>query len=528
MLAVIFVGFALHRIWEFCKRFRTPLKRFDGPEADSWLWGNSLKIIGPQSSEDEWIQAYGRTYVTPVMFGKLRLNTTDPRAVAHVLAHVDNWPKPEPVRELLGSVTGEGLFIAEGETHKRQRRIMNPSFSSGQLRELNSIFFETANQLRDVLDSILTGGRAEQEIDMFNFAGRASLDIIGLAGFGYRFNALDDERNELFTALNELVQAMSRAPLMSLLRNRMKWLRYIPTKTHRVMKASLESVNRIGMELVLARKEEVQQDIQGATVSRSKIVGKDLLSSLVRANMAQNLPISHRLSDKEVLAQISTFVVAGHETSAVSLSWTLLALAEHQEVQHQLRNELSLVAEEAPSMDELNALPYLDMVVKESLRFRPPVPLTTRIAVHDDEIPLSRPVADRYGVPHDSIQVQAGDFFGIEIRAMNRSKELWGEDADDFRPERWNEELAGARAIPGPYAHILTFLGGPRACIGYKFSIMELKSLLFTLIRSFEFAPVPGKKIGTQWVIVDRPIVKGEERKGLQLPLIVKRTSKEI
>jgi len=528
LAGVLFAVYVLNGVWQFSKRFRTPLNLLPGPPRYSYFLGNLPQYFKDNTIGEKWSKEYGTTFAVPVMLGRKRLDTIDTRAVSNIPAPTETYPKPDHMRVLLGSTLGNGLLIAEGDVHKRQRRIMNPSFSPGQIRDVTPIFFETAGQLRDVLNSILSKapGPDGAEIDVFNWVGRAALDIIGWAGFGYRFNSLYDETNELFLAYHNMFEAMGQSRLLGILRNRFKLLRYIPTKQDRVMKASMKTTNRIGMQLIRAKKEAVQQELHSTDVEKNKIVGKDLLSALIRANMAADLAPAHRMSDEECLAQISTFIVAGHETTASGVTWNLLSLAQNPEVQDKLRAEVSLVAEEAPSMDDLNALPYLDMVVKESLRFHSPVHGTLRHAVHDDEIPLSKPVVDKNGVSHDSIRVQAGDLVGIEIILMNKSKELWGEDADKFRPERWSEDLGGANAIPGVYSHMLTFIGGPRACIGYRFSIIEAKALLFTLIRSFEFAPVPGKEIGINNVIVARPNVKGEDVKGLQLPMIVKRVSK--
>lgn len=113
-----------------------------------------------------------------------------------------------------------------------------------------------------------------------------------------------------------------------------------------------------------------------------------MLSCLIRANMANNLPPSERLSSEDVLGQISTFVIAGHETTSTSLSWTLLALALHPEAQEKLREECMSVGE-FPEMDVLEGLKYLDAVVRESLRWNSIVPSSIRTCMKDDVIPLS-------------------------------------------------------------------------------------------------------------------------------------------
>lgn len=101
--------------------------------------------------------------------------------------------------------------------------------------------------------------------------------------------------------------------------------------------------------------------------------------------------------------EVPTFIVAGHETTSTGTMWTLFSLTQYPNVQHKLREELLTVTTENPTMEELQALPYLDMVVKESLRHHSPVPMTIRQAVTDDIIPCSTPYTDRHGVQRDSI-----------------------------------------------------------------------------------------------------------------------------
>ncbi|EJU01813.1 cytochrome P450 [Dacryopinax primogenitus] len=527
VLAVIAAGYTLRGLWQFSRRFFTPIRHLPGPSRRSWLWGNAAAVLQDDACLCEWTEQFGVAYRLPSMLGKCRLNTIDPRAVGHILSHTDIYPKAEHARTLLRAAIGEGLVVAEGDTHKRQRKIMNPSFAPIQIREATPIFFEISYQLRDVLNELQGMAVSTQgvELDMFAWIGRASLEIIGLAGFGYRFNCLVDESNELFHAYHDMEQELGRNPLTDLLKDRFKFLRRIPGFRNPVMDAALNTTHRVGTELVMKRKAEVFEEMQSKFGQNGKIAGRDVLTALIRANMAAGVSENQQMSDREVLAQISTFIIAGHETSASAVTWTLMSLAQYPEVQGKLREELSLVSQDMPTMDDLNALPYLDIVVKESLRLHSPVHYSLRVAKQDDTIPLLHPIVDRYGRKLDHLRVQAGDFVGVEIMPMNRSTALWGPDAGDFRPDRWNEETTGAKEISGVYAHTLTFIGGPRACIGYRFAITEMKAILFALIREFEFVPVPGKEIAVKNVIVARPYVKGEGTR-LQLPLLVKRVSR--
>jgi hypothetical protein len=167
-------------------------------------------------------------------------------------------------------------------------------------------------------------------------------------------------------------------------------------------------MNRIGRQLLRESKASIHD----------KSMGRDLLTLLVKANMATDLPESQRLSDDDVLArmfkvalllsfcfltiiststEVPTFLVAGHETTSNAVTWALFALTQNISSQSKLREELLSLDTDTPTMDQLNALPYLDMVVREVLRIHAPVPSTIRVAMKDDVIPLSEPFVDKHG-----------------------------------------------------------------------------------------------------------------------------------
>ena len=165
-----------------------------------------------------------------------------------------------------------------------------------------------------------------------------------------------------------------------------------------------------------------------------------------------DIPEEQRLTDSEVLArespsstqhqhaadiyrcvEIPTFLVAGHETTSTAASWTLFALTKQPALQRKLRDELLSVETDSPTMDELNALPYLDQVVHETLRLHAPVVTTIRQAQHDDVIPVSQPYTDKQGKIQHGIGVASGNRVFIPILAVQTSKQIWGEDALEFK-----------------------------------------------------------------------------------------------
>jgi len=303
--------------------------------------------------------------------------------------------------------------------------------------------------------------------------------------------------------------------------------RIIPTERGRNEKEAQSTMRRIGEQLVKDRKSSILGEEKDGVDANGKddsdMQGRDLLTALIKANLDTDLPDSQRMADEDVLAQVPTFLVAGHETTSTETMWALFALAQQPAMQAKLRAELRAVPTDAPSMEDLSALPYLDAVVRETLRLHAAVPSTIRIAMKDDMIPVAEPYTDRKGVTHSAIRVQAGDGIFIPIMAINRAKAIWGEDAQEFNPDRWSHIPEAAHSIPGVWGNMLTFLGGARSCIGYRFALIEMKALLFTLLRSFEFdLAVPVEDIEKRSMVVTRPYLKSDKKGGAQLPMLVK------
>jgi len=300
-------------------------------------------------------------------------------------------------------------------------------------------------------------------------------------------------------------------------------LRNLPTERNRSRDAAMKTMRRVGAELIQERKKLFMDEKSGPTVPSDGWQRKDLLSALVKANMDPDIPESQRMSDEDVLSQIPTFLVAGHETSSTQTTWTLFSLAQHPEIQSRLREELLSVPTDEPSMDELQALPYLDAVLRESLRLHAAVPATSRTASKDDIIPLGEPIVDKHGRTITELRVKKGDIFIIPITSVNRMTSLWGLDAEEFNPDRWSNIPEAATSIPSVFANVLSFLAGARGCIGYRFAVVEMKVILFTLIRAFEFElAIPADEFTKRSMVVTRPYLKSEKDGRAQMPLLVK------
>ncbi|GAA5831678.1 hypothetical protein JCM3766R1_004976 [Sporobolomyces carnicolor] len=545
----------------FVTPLRSSLRNVPGPERDSLLWGNMERIFAsePGKVHIEFNEKYGGATRYHGLYGNQRLVLFDPTALNHVLlSNCYEYPKPEEVRGDLAMILGKGVLFAEGDDHRRQRRIMQPAFSPAHIRALGPIFFEHAYKLREIWTNMVktgaddekafpdaetyeryrTGKRDKEEatLDIMPWLSRLTLDIIGVAGFGYEFDAIHQSGNKLAAAFAGMFSpsAVAKKPRPSafliqrvigfLIRalpilNIAKWIPNERIQRVRQGFATLESESR---NIIESKQGEVEKD--GLESVRGS---KDLIALLLKS---ASTDAKAKMSAEELRGQLTTFLLAGHETTSTSLTWTLWTLSRYPEVQSKLRAEIREARKKAKTngleeieSDDLSALPYLDAVTREILRLESPVSATIRHAAQDDMIPLSRPIRSNLD-PNETvshISVKRGQILFIPITAVNHSKEIFGPDASEFRPERWlGAEADKIQGKVGVYSSTLTFLAGPRSCIGYKFALLELKAILATLIDDFEFAlRDPPFEIERRSAIVMRPLVIGEEMLGNRMPL---------
>ncbi|KAJ7284064.1 cytochrome P450 [Mycena rebaudengoi] len=509
------------------REFTSPIQRLPGPNGGHWLYGKFKELTEDSTLEEQWAQQYGSVLKYNGFLGAARLQTTDTKALNHVLMNSYVYQKPDANRYTLGRIIGPGLFVVEEDVHKQQASCGNPAFGAPQVAELTPIFVETSMQLRDIWEGQIAQQGGIARVDVLSWLGKATLDMIGLTGkfcFNYHFNALTaspkSTPDELDKAFGAILRAGTNMTPIRILQAWIPFFRFIPTKLGKIIERSQLVMKRIGTELL---RESKRQIAEGGSSQKER--SRDLLSLLVRANAATDIPASQRLSDDDVLAQVPTFLVAGHETTSTAMTWALFALTQNTAAQTRLRDELLSVSTESPTMDDLNALPYLDCVVRETLRLHAPVPRTNRVAMQDDVVSLNTPFMDVNGTLHETLRIPKGQAITIPILAVNRDPAIWGPDAHQFIPERWESMAQTSNTIPGVWGQMLTFLGGPRNCIGYRFSLVQMKALLFTLVRAFEFElAVPAGDIGDKCMsnIVQRPVVKSEPDAGSQMPLLIK------
>ncbi|OCB92139.1 cytochrome P450 [Sanghuangporus baumii] len=480
-------------------RLRVKTTKLKGPPSSSWIFGvtkelsNVTKEVSKGDSGalyEQWAKEYGPVYQIPTPLGGRRTILTDPKAVAHFYSkETFTYVQSNFSKRLIESLLGRGLLWSEGESHRRQRKTLTPAFSNAAIRSLTPVM------------------------------NCVSLDSIGIAGFGHDFGALQGKRSSVEEVLDSFGTAPPMSMVVMLLGQVIPILQKLPTTRGNLMRKLHDTMGGVSEQLLeRSRKEKALGG--GVTDTSRSIIG-----SLLRA---ENADSELRLTPEEALAQMKVLILAGYETTSISLTWALIELSLHPEKQDKLYLELAEFTNKDPTYDQLTSgLPYLDSVTREVLRLHPPLAQSGRVAKYDDIIPLSTPITTTSGKQVDHIAVAQGSAVFVSIRAINRSEEIWGPDAKEFKPERWLDNESGltpkAKEVQG-YHHILSFVDGPRTCLGRAFAIAEFKSVLSVLIRNYAFSlrDGPETKIDRVTTLLPRPKVAGEPGYAMPMRLILR------
>ncbi|KAI0059700.1 cytochrome P450 [Artomyces pyxidatus] len=512
------------------------LWKIPGPPAASFITGNYSQMFhaGANAFHEQIIRTYGRVIRTSGFLGDSQLIISDTKALMTILMKEhDIFEEADWFIECNRHAFGIGLFGTEGERHRKQRKQLNPVFSYTQMRSLTPLFEGIAHQFCDVIHTQVVD--SPQEVEIYSWLSRTALELIAQGGLGYTFNSLDPNSrdNEFGKAIKEYMPTLTGLlvwrtlfPLIShwppcFLRSGAK---LIPLpKLHKLIYLS-DTMRRYSKEVFDEKKALLEHgdDVFSQQLSE----GKDIISVLMKCN--GNASEEERLTDEEILSQMTTLLFAATDTTSSALSRILLLLSQHPDVQEKLRQELNEAFARSSSSgidyDELLELPYLEAVCRETLRLFPPASFVSRICRADACVQLSQPV-ETADSPISSLFVPRGTTVLINILGVNRDPSIWGADASEWKPGRWlaplPESVVEAR-IPGVYSNLLTFVGGGRACIGFKFSQLEMKVVLSQLIREFRFAP-SSKEIVWRFGSVTSPSVKGSTDVGPKMPLIVER-----
>jgi cytochrome P450 len=361
-----------------------------------------------------------------------------------------------PGVQFLRPLLGDGLFLSEGDTWLRQRRLVQPAFHRQRVAGYGDVM--TAFTERHV-----AGWKDRDVIEVHAEMMALTQAIVGKTLFDADVSGDAHEAGQAARVLAEDFGAR-----LSSFRLIPYWL---PTPRNLRSRRAIRRLDQIIHRMIAERRASAED--RG-----------DLLSMLLHAQDADD---GSRMTARQVRDEAMTMFLAGHETTAVALSWTWYLLAQHAEADAKLVDELrEALGSRAPSVTDLPRLKYAGMAVTEAMRLYPPAYAIGRQAVRATEI-AGQPIAP-------------GDIFAAPAWTVHRDRR-WFEEPEAFRPERWAGDLA--QRLPR-FAYF-PFGGGPRQCIGNSFAQMEAVLILATIAQRFRLSLVPGQRITPTPYITLRP-----------------------
>jgi cytochrome P450 len=383
----------------------------------------------------------------------------DPPAIRRVLLEaVEDYPKSVATRAILEPAIGDSLFLAEGEEWRWQRRAAAPAFSARSVDALTPVMTRAAEATCARL-AAKTGRAADMVAEMTAAAFDVIADVTFSDGQGI-------DRARVVAALEAYVDEAARMSILDVIG--------LPASVPRPARA------------FAARRLEATKAEADAAIARRRAAGPGGAGDLLDRLMAAEDPETGRRMEADTLREtLLTFIVAGHETTALTLSWALYLCAFDPQVQEAARREAQgVLGDRAAGAEDVASLPLVRAVVEEALRLYPPGAFLSRTAQAPDRL--------------SAAVIRPGDTVMIPVWALHRHRRLWAEP-DAFRPGRW---LGPERPERWRY---LPFGDGPRICIGMRFALQEATVILATLLARFRFAAVPGRDPRPVTILTTRP-----------------------
>ncbi|KAJ7082294.1 cytochrome P450 [Mycena epipterygia] len=499
--ATVAIALVLYSVF----RRRSTVRNILGPPSPSWIFGNMLQLLlAPVYGEHEfkWQKLYGPIYRLKGCFGQDRLMVADPLALQYIL----NTPNFEhsPLLELMFDLLcgTDSVIVVKGEAHRRLRVALNPGFSTSAVRSYQPVFESVAQTITARLES-----SSPTSIDMCSLLGTATLSAVCEAALGYSIDQLGEDFVTNNTRILAISSTQSAAQILAdaIAARLPVWLSrtaiYLPTVAFKALRKAKYGSKQLGDQIV---REKLQAAKQGLEMNT------DVYSLLLNPDESEKT--GKVLSDEEVAAQTAVILIAGQDTTTNTLAFALLELATHPEFQEKLRAEIHSTLGGGRGNVAYDNMPLLNAFIKEVLRVYPAAPIVDRVAVRDTVIPLAESIITATGERVSEIPVQKGQLVTLALASYQRLESRWGEDAHEFKPSRWIEGTPYQGEAVGPYANLLSFLGGSRTCLGWRFAILEMQVIICELVGKFSFALSENDPVRTRFAATLLPTVRNGEK----------------
>jgi cytochrome P450 len=398
-----------------------------------------------------------------------------PDAIQRVMQdNQNNYSKDTIAFKSLRLIFGNGLICSNGDFWLRQRRLAQPAFHKDRINRLSEMIVEQTQMMLDPLDSAVKNGQA---INIGHELLNLTMGVATQALFSNRVQDVDGKLGVIIQHLASDTTFRFENPFYPPL--------WIPAPRNRRLNTALTQLDEIIYGIISDRR-------------KNPIENNDVLEMMMEAQLEESEVTGgepRSMTDKQLRDEMVTLMLAGHETTAMHLGWTLYLLTQHPEVEARLRRELDTVLEgRPPRLEDLPQLEYVRMVRDEAMRLYPPVWLTERKPLKDD-------VLCGYHIP-------AGISIAITQYVTHRHPDFW-DNPEAFDPERFNVENSKGRH---DYAYF-PFSGGGRQCLGKNLALLESQLILVMLLQRYRFELKPG------WQVIKEPEISMRLKGGLWMHL---------
>ncbi|XP_028112860.1 cytochrome P450 CYP72A219-like isoform X3 [Camellia sinensis] len=389
-----------------------------------------------------------------------RVNIANPKLIKEILFNYEIFQKPlrNPLERLLVS----GVVTLEGDKWVMHRNLLNPAFHLEKLKHMVPAMCSSCSEMISKWEVLVSSTKGSCEVDVRSYLDNLTADVISRTAFGSNY----EEGKRIFQLQKEQsslsIQLMQSIYIPG-------WSRFLPTKTNMRMKAIYCEVGDL-LSNIINKRERMIKENDG---------DDDLLGILLKTNLKEIQEKGNKknitLTTEEVIEECKLFYLAGQETTSALLVWTMILLSKYQKWQALAREEvLAVFGDKKPDSDGLNKLKTMTMILYEVLRLYPPAVI------------LSRTIHKKTKL--GELVLPPGVELLLPILAIHHDHEIWGNDATDFKPERFSEGVTKATKGPGAF---IPFSGGPRICIGQNFSMVEAKIALAMILQRFSFQLSP-------------------------------------
>ncbi|XP_073157610.1 cytochrome P450 CYP72A219-like [Henckelia pumila] len=386
-----------------------------------------------------------------------RLNITDPELIKEILTKPKEFHKPVP--DPIGKTIVGGLLYLEDDQWATRRKIVNPAFHMEKLKSVVGPICLSCSHMIEKWESLASGGeKSTREIDVWPYIEDLSGDVISRTAFGISHG----EGRKIFELQREQVKLALKVMLFSFIPG---W-RHFPTKTNRRMKSVVGEIHSLLKGIINQREKATE---------RGESFNDDLLGILMESNLKEIQEHGNNnmgMSIEDVIEECKLFYFAGSETTSNLLAWTMVLLSKHQDWQARAREEVLLVfGRKEPTVDGLNQLKIVTMILQEVLRLYPAVPVIVRAAAKMAKL--------------GNMDLPSGVQLTLLIGLLHRDPKIWGDDANVFKPERFSEGISSATNTK--HFSYIPFSSGPRVCIGQNFSMIQAKIAMAMILQHFKF-----------------------------------------